>query len=142
MWGGVMSSENPVFEYEQHGNVLVVLSTKELSGFRDSDIRDSYNDMYRRLDGEGVRHLLFDFSRLEYFGSTFIGILIRLAKKARLGGGEAALCNLSDNMHEMMKRLMLLENTKTDFFWTPFDSVEEGLAKLLAIGDGDDQTSA
>ncbi len=57
-------------------------------------------------------------------------MLIRLAKKARHGGGEAALCNLSDNMKQMMKTLMLLENTKTDFFWVPFETRELALQSL------------
>ena len=102
--------------------------------FRDSDIRNAYNDTYRYLDDADVSHLLIDFSKLSYFASTFVGMLIRLAKKARAGGGEAVLCHLSDNMKQMMKTLMLLENTKTDFFWVPFDSREEAMASLQATG--------
>lgn len=125
-----MSDSKPVFEYERIDNVLVVIPTGSLMEFRDSDIRNAYNDTYRYLDDADVKHLLIDFSKLEYFASTFVGMLIRLAKKARLGGGEAVLCNLSDNMKQMMKTLMLLENTKTDFFWVPFPSRAEALASL------------
>ena len=74
---------------------------------------------------------------LEYFGSTFIGMLIRLAKKARADSGEAVLCCLSETMREMMKNMMLLENTKTDFFWTPYESKD---AALTALKNG--ETSA
>lgn len=108
----------------------MVIPRGSLMEFRDSDIRNAYNDTYRFLDDPAITHLLIDFSRLEYFGSTFVGMLIRLAKKARQGGGEAVLCNLSDSMQQMMKTLMLLENTKTDFFWVPFSSRAAALASL------------
>lgn len=125
-----MSNEKPVFEFEPTGDVLVVVPTGSLMEFRDADIRNAYNDTYRLLDAPETTHLLIDFERLEYFGSTFVGMLIRLAKKARAGGGEAALCNLSDNMKQMMKTLMLLENAQTDFFWVPFGSRAAALQSL------------
>lgn len=126
-----MSDDKPVFEFERAGNVLIVVPTGSLMEFRDNDIRNAYNDTYRYLSEPEVRHLLVDFSNLEYFASTFVGMLIRLAKKARQGGGEAVLCKLTDNMKQMMKTLMLLENTKTDFFWVPFDSREAAMASLV-----------
>jgi anti-anti-sigma factor len=113
--------------------VLVVTPSRGLMGYRDHDIRNAYNETYRLICEPDVKHLLFDFCRLEYFGSTFVGILIRLAKKARLDGGEAVLCSLSDNMRDMMKTLMLLENTKTDFFWVPFPSKDEAIESLKKI---------
>lgn len=125
-----MSSGKAVFEYERSGNVLIVSPTGSLMEFRDNDVRNAYNETYRLLDDPDVKHLLVDFSRLSYFASTFVGMLIRLAKKTRQGGGEAVLCQLSDNMKAMMKTLMLLENQKTDFFWVPFASRAEAIAAL------------
>lgn len=125
-----MTAGKDVFEFERAGNVLIVVPTGSLIEFRDSDIRNAYNDTYRYLSEDETKHLLVDFSRLTYFGSTFVGMLIRLAKKTRQGGGEAVLCHLSDNMKDMMKTMMLLENTKTDFFWVPFKSREEAIASL------------
>ena len=127
-----MSKAGPVFEFECVGDILVVEPTGSLMEFRDADIRNAYNDTYRRLDADEVTHLLIDFSKLDYFGSTFVGMLIRLAKKARLGGGEAVLCCLSDNMNQMMKSLMLLENARTDCFWVPFKSRAEAISSLNA----------
>lgn len=122
-----------VFEFEQCDAVLVVTPTGSLMEFRDADIRNAYNDTYRKLDDPSVSHLLIDFSKLTYFGSTFVGMLIRLAKKARLGGGEAAVCSLSDNMQQMMKTLMLLENTKTDCFWNEHSTRDEAISSLQTV---------
>lgn len=127
-----MSQEKQVFEFEQAGDVLIVIAHGPFMEFRDLDIRNAYNEAYRRLHLEGTKHLLVDFSQLQYFGSTFVGILIRLAKKARSNKGEAVLCHLSDNMKEMLKTLMLLENTKTDFYWVPYPTREDALKALSA----------
>jgi anti-anti-sigma factor len=101
--------------------------------FRDSDVRNAYNEAYRLLSQPGARHLLVDFSRLEYFGSTFVGILIRLARKVRQCGGETVLCSLSGTMQEMLRTLMLLENTKTDFVMKPFADTPQAIAYLQSL---------
>ena len=119
-----------VFQFEQVNHTLVVTPVVDLMQVRDSDIRDAYNETYRLLCQPEVSNLLVDFEKLDYFGSTFIGMLIRLAKKARSDGGEALLCCLSSTMRDMMKNLMLLENTKTDFFWTPYDTRQAAIAAL------------
>ncbi len=127
-----MSQDKQVFEFEQAGNVLVVIAHGPFMEFRDNDIRNAYNEAYRLLNEPETKHLLVDFSSLEYFGSTFVGILIRLAKKARANKGEAVLCHLSDNMRDMLKTLMILENAKTDFYWVPYPTREAALAALAA----------
>ena len=127
-----MSQDKQVFEFEQSGDVLILTAHGPFMEFRDNDIRNAYNEAYRRLCEPGLRHLLVDFSMLDYFGSTFVGILIRLAKRARGNGGEAYLCHLSENMRDMLKTLMLLENTKTDFFWVPFPDRATAMNALAA----------
>lgn len=127
-----MPASKEFFEFDQHQNVLIVTPNGPFMEFRDNDVRNAYNEAYRRLSLPETKHLLVDFSQLDYFGSTFVGILIRLAKKVRSGGGQALLCNLNENMRQMMKTLMLLENTKTDFFWSSCDSREAGLNTLAS----------
>ena len=132
--GNVAMSEvgKQVFQFELCEDVLVVTPTGSLMEFRDADVRNAYNDTYRKLDDPAAKHLLIDFSQLTYFGSTFVGMLIRLARKARVHGGEAALCSLSDNMQQMMKTLMLLENTKSDCSWNEYASRDDAIARLQA----------
>lgn len=132
-----MSQDKKVFEFEQAGNVLIVTAFGPFMEFRDSDLRNAYNEAYRRLSEPETKHLLVDFSQLDYFGSTFVGILIRLAKKARSNKGEAVLCHLSDNMRDMLKTLMLLENVKTDFYWVPYPNREAATLALAAKDTND-----
>lgn len=125
-----MSAGSEIFHFEHVEDTLVVTPSGSLMQVRDGDIRDAYNETYRLLCQPETKNLLIDFGQLEYFGSTFIGMLIRLAKKARADSGEAVLCCLSETMREMMKNMMLLENTKTDFFWTPYESKDAALTAL------------
>lgn len=125
-----MSNDKKVFDFEQAGNVLVVIPNGTFMEFRDNDIRNAYNDTYRLLSAPDIKHLLVDFTKLTYFGSTLVGILIQLAKKARMGGGEAVLCHLTPDMQNVMKSLMLLENTKTNFYWVSYPTREVALTTL------------
>lgn len=112
-----MTTDSEIFQFVSHDDILVVMPVRDFMSLRDSDLRDAYNETYRLLMDGSVRHLIFDFEQMDYFGSTFVGIMIRLARKTRQSGGEAVLCNVSDDMLSMLKQLMLLENTATDFFW-------------------------
>lgn len=132
-----MAAETQVFDFERHGDVLIITPLGRFMEHRDHDFRNAYNDAYRILCEPGVRHLLVDFSKMDYFGSMFVGILIRLSRKVRSGGGEAFLCNLSSDMRQMLKTLMLLENTKTDFFWRVCESRDDGLQRLAEYPPAD-----
>jgi anti-anti-sigma factor len=125
-----MSQDKQIFGFEQCGEVLIVTALGSFMEFRDNDIRNGYNEAYRQLSEPGIRHLLVDFSAMQYFGSTFVGILIRLAKKARANKGDAALCHMSDNMKDMLKTLMLLENPKIDFSWVAYPDRAAALQAL------------
>lgn len=119
-----------VFSFEQVENTLVVMAHGDLFQHRFEDLRNGYNDTYRKLSEEGVDNLVIDFKEVEHFGSAFIGMLIKLAQKARLGGGQAMLCSLSDSMVEVLKSLMLLENVNSDFFMVPQPNRESAMKAL------------
>lgn len=125
-----MSQDKQIFSFERCGEVLILTAMGSFMEFRDNDIRNGYNEAFRQLCEPGIRHLLVDFSAMQYFGSTFVGILIRLAKKARANKGDAALCHMSDNMKDMLKTLMLLENPKIDFSWVAYPDRDSALKAL------------
>ena len=123
-------TDKPVFEFERHSDILIVMPNGPFNEFRDNDFRNAYNDTYRLLSEPGTRHLLVDFSNLDYFGSTFVSILLRLSQKSRTNKGETALCHLSENMRRMLKTLMLLENPKVDFSMSSHANREVALQHL------------
>lgn len=125
-----MTTNTTVFSFEQRDAVLIILAHGPFMEFRDNDIRNAYNEAYRLLSQPGAKHLVMDFTELDYFGSTFVGVLIRLARKARANSGLAALCGLSENMQGMLKTLMLLENPKVDFTMKIYADRDTALAAL------------
>jgi len=112
-----MSENTGIFQFETVGDILIVVPVRDFMTVRDTDLRDAYNETYRLLSGDTVRHLIFDFAHLDYFGSSFVGILIRLARKSRGDGGGTVLVHMNDEIQRILKQLMLLENPNTDFFW-------------------------
>lgn len=122
-----------LFDFELHSDVLIVTPHGPFQEFRDNDVRNGYNEAYRLLHEPTTRHLLVDFSHLDYFGSTFVGILLRLSQKARSSNGEAVLCHLSDNMRDMLKTLMLLENPKINFSMSSHANREVALQYLADV---------
>lgn len=126
-------TDKQLFEFELHSDVLIVTPNGPFSEFRDNDFRNAYNEAFRLLMEPGTRHLLVDFSNLDYFGSTFVSLLLRLSQKARSSKGEAALCHLSDNMRGMLKTLMLLENPKVDFSMSSHTNRDVALQYLADV---------
>lgn len=127
-------SDADVFLYEQSDDILVVTPQGDLFQYRFEALRNAYNETYRMITADAVKHLLIDFQSVGHFGSAFIGMLIKLAKAIRNGGGEAALCGLTPEMKDVLDNLMLLENVKTDFFWVPLPNRPDAIAFLKKSG--------
>lgn len=83
---------------ERSGNITIIT-------FVPDAIRDVENVIARELDGltEGTstRHLLLDFSNVEYLGSVELGTLITLHKQARAAGGQLTLFNLRPDVFRL-----------------------------------------
>ena len=125
-----MTGKMRIFDVEYSGHTLIVTPQGNLYEYRYNELRDAYNDVYRMISDDSARHLLFDFVNLTRFGSAFIGIMIRLSKKIRNGGGNAGLCNLSDDMSETLRTMLLLDNIEGGSYWTGYSSREVALAAL------------
>lgn len=119
-----------VFVCEQVEDILVVVPQRDFMSARDAELRDAYNDTYRKLSADGVLHLIFDLSGLDYFGSTFVGIMIRLAKVNNGRGGRTVLCHLNDETQNILKQLMLLENHQIESLWIRAETREMGIEWL------------
>ncbi len=127
-----MTKHTQVFEFDSAGTILIVVPQRNLMTVRDTEVRDAYNEAYRLLSQDTVQHLIIDFKHLDYFSSTFVGILIRLARKTHGDGGAAVLTNLNEEVRRILKQLMLLENPNTEFLWTQKETREDAIRWLQA----------
>jgi anti-anti-sigma factor len=109
-----------LFEVEQDGDVLVVTPTADLRELYYRDIEEGAGGILDRL-GAGVRGVVLDFHRTDYYGSTALGFFLRLWKRVSENGGRMAFCNVSEHEREV------LAVTRLDTLWPICGSREEAL---------------
>jgi anti-anti-sigma factor len=71
-----------------------------------------------------VKNVVIDFANSDYFGSSALGLMVRLWKRVRLRGGMMAVCNLSEHETEILRACRL------DHFWSICSSREQALAEV------------
>jgi anti-anti-sigma factor len=78
------------------------------------------------LARQKVPLVVIDLSRVSYFGSVFLALLLRCHKLVRQRGGELVLCGASELARE------LLQITNLDTLWAIYDSRDEALEAVGA----------
>ena len=96
-----------LFEFERSGDRLVVRPITNLGEFEFGHINVEATKLLEFLDQHGLRNVEMDFHRCEYFGSSAVGALIRIANAVRERGGEMVLSNLSQCEREILEVLHL-----------------------------------
>jgi anti-anti-sigma factor len=83
---------------ERSGNVTIIT-------FTTGAIRDVENVIARELEGHtagmGERHLLLDFTNVEYLNSIELGTLITLHKQVEQTGGRLTLFNMAARVFKL-----------------------------------------
>jgi len=121
-----MGTLSDLCEVEHSGDTLIVTPLKNLSELDYEQIQQGGRELLELLSVAPVNHLLIDFQKTDSFGSTALGLFVRLWKKIRDRNGSMALCNLSDNEKEILKV------TKLDSAWPLCDSLEEARKVIRA----------
>jgi len=53
--------------------------------------------------GDGGGKLVIDFSQVDYVSSAGLRVLLKTAKQMKKGGGKLGLCNLNDQIKEVLE---------------------------------------
>jgi anti-sigma B factor antagonist len=53
--------------------------------------------------GDGDGKMVIDFSQVDYVSSAGLRVLLKTAKKMKKGGGKLGLCNLNDQIKEVLE---------------------------------------
>lgn len=99
------------FSIEEDGEILIACFAGEISTHGYSEFRNDYNEICRQLNQMAIKRLIIDLTETKYFGSLFIGMIVKLSITIRHQQGHLALCGLSDQLEQLMKQLLLLERT-------------------------------
>ena len=120
------SQSQDAFTIERRGELTVVSATPALES-----IAIGLEDQAAELIFDPIRHdaeplIVFDLSQIDYFGSVFLGVLLRCWKMVQAKGGTMALSGVSARAKE------LLHLTSLDFVWPIYDDRREAVEALLA----------
>lgn len=123
----VQTDRHTVYPVEIWGDTLVVIPRGDAAGFNPTAVNSELATITELAQTPPVKHLVIDFGEANYFGSIVIGALIQLAQAVRNRGGRVALCNLSEDMQQVI-RLMKLES-----MWEFFSTRNAALKAIAAI---------
>lgn len=115
-----------VFTIERRGELTVVSATPALES-----IAMGLEEQAADLIFDPIRHdaeplIVFDLSQVDYFGSVFLGVMLRCWKMVQAKGGTMALSGVSARAKE------LLHLTSLDFVWPIYTTRREAVEALLS----------
>ena len=118
---------NPIdeaFTIERRGDLTVITATKELERI-EFGLEELVSDLILKpLRRQANPSIVFDLSRVDFFGSMFLALLIRCWKLALAQGGTMALSGVNENTRE------LLRVTSLDMVWPMYGSKREAIEAL------------
>jgi len=122
-------SDSPLFETKQVDDAILLTPLRDLTEFEFGQIESESARIVGQLTESANKHVIVDFTRIDYCGSTGLGVLTLFYKKVRERGGEMAICNLSAN------ELEVLRVTGLDRLWHVCKNVDESLKCVHDIAD-------
>lgn len=94
------SRECPGAEFKLLSNALVVCLKEDLDHHNAVSIREKAD---RLLAREGVRHVVFDFTGVDFMDSSGIGVIMGRYKQVIFTGGKAAVCGVGAAVDRIFK---------------------------------------
>jgi anti-anti-sigma factor len=119
--------EPKVFETVADGGTLVVTPSGSGGSLAGESLSVEIEEIMKRLDDGELKHVVFDFKEVPYFGSTMLGAMQATWKHVAPGGGRLAICNISNVGREV------LQVSRFDTIWFICDSRDEALAAVAAL---------
>ena len=105
------------------GDALIASPYGDIAGHQD-DIVFGMEQLLGEMERHGLKLLVIDFSQCEFFGTMFLGSLVKVWKRISQRGGRLALCHLSP------KVLEVLQLTKLHLIWPVHGTREDALRSV------------
>jgi anti-anti-sigma factor len=77
------------------------VSVLDIAGNLDTNSSPTAESEVSRLLDEGCKHILFNFSELNFISSSGLRILLATAKKLKIENGKMVVCSLNDVVQEV-----------------------------------------
>lgn len=113
-----------VFTIERHGEVLTVIASVALEHMEPALMQDAGSLLIDALGREVNPQIVVDLSAIDYFGSSFLGLLLRCWKLAQSRNGTLVLAGVSPGVRD------LLHVTSLDMVWPIYGNLREAIEAL------------
>jgi anti-anti-sigma factor len=118
--------KSSLFELELDGETLIVTPTHDLGEFGMYRFDEEAPTLLRFWNESATRNVVVDFHRTDYFGSTTLGLLVKVHQFVKKRGGKMVICGVSRHENEVFLR------TRLDSLWPICPSRDEALALVEA----------
>ncbi len=125
-----------IFSVSQVDDILVVTPQGKAGSFMYNDLHSEANAIRDVISKPNVSHLVINLSKLQYFGSEFIGSLVSMAREVKNRRGKAALCSADPQMVEVLQNMSLFS------LWPYYETQDEAIASLRPVGEQPSQKPA
>lgn len=113
-----------LLHFESDGDVLIVAPQGDCSSLDAETLLAELQEILERISSGGIAALVIDLEQTPYFGSTMLGVFIKLWRQMTVARGRLALCNVSPAEREV------LAVTHFDSVWSVFPTRAAALAEL------------
>ena len=120
------SKSSETFTIERHGDLTLIAANPALESLDPGLEEEAAEVILNSVRDQDSPLLLFDLSEVKFFGSMFVGILLRCWKLTTSRGGMMALAGVSNHAKE------LLHLTSLDMIWPMYKDRREGMEALLS----------
>lgn len=110
-----------VFVVSQRGAALIISPLRNISSLAEEEVKQQWDDILAQLDQPEVKHVVFDFEKVNYFGSSMLEAMLYLWKRISTDEGKMAVCNVSETATEILKL------SRFDTIWPICASRQEAL---------------
>ncbi len=117
-----MQASSRLFSFECQGDTVIVVPVGDLGEFNFERMEAEAKEAFHHLEHSADKiHIVVDFTNTSYFGSTALGLFLKLWRRVRLRRGHMAFCGLSERESEILRL------TKLDTLWSICETREEAL---------------
>jgi anti-anti-sigma factor len=113
-----------VIHIERHGDIAIIVPSSEVENMQWELIEQAAEIVLAPLKSDPASGIIVDLTRVSYFGSVFLSLLLRCHKLIKQQGGEMVLAGASDRAKE------LLRLTALDTLWAIYDNREQATDAL------------
>ncbi|MGL4464387.1 MAG: STAS domain-containing protein [Planctomycetia bacterium] len=124
---GLTPSSGPdAFRVERHGDVAVVIPSSEVESLQDETVGWAVDLILQTVNQARATAVVVDLGEVEFFGTIFLSLLLRVWKSLANDGGTLVICNPSSQAREVLRI------TNLDTLWALYDDRDEAIAALEA----------